>query len=256
MRRKLSPFGLYVVGAGPGNPELLTLMAFKVLKKADVILYDNLSNDELLKIAPKSCKMIYVGKQPYRNCTPQEKINDLIVQYTKSHSTVVRLKGGDPFIFGRGFEELLFAEENGIRAQYIPGISSMQGAGFVDIPLTHRGISESLWAITGTKRDGSLSDDLKCAMRSSATVVIYMGMKKLAEIAHTYSEAGLGHVPAAIIQHATMPQQKSLVCEVKDLQEAAFKEGLSNPAIIIIGDVVQARAFIAAKQFNERPIAV
>lgn len=256
MSRKLSPFGLYVVGAGPGNPELLTLMAFKVLKKADVILYDNLSNDELLKIAPKTCKMVYVGKQPYRNCTPQEKINDLIVKYTKAYSTVVRLKGGDPFIFGRGFEELLFAEEHGIRAQYIPGISSMQGAGFVDIPLTHRGISESLWAITGTKRDGSLSNDLKCAMKSSATVVIYMGMKKLAEIANTYNEAGLGHIPAAIIQQVTTPHQKHTTCEVKDLQEAAFKAGLSNPAIIIIGDVVQARAFIANKQFNERPIAV
>ena len=245
MKRNLAHFGLFVMGSGPGNPDLLTLMAYKILKKADVVLYDNLSSDELLKIAPKSCKFIYVGKKPYENCTPQEKINDLIVKYTKLYPTVVRLKGGDPFIFGRGFEELLFAEEHGIRAQYIPGISSMQGAGFLDIPLTHRGISESLWAITGTKRDGSLSSDLKCAMKSSATVVIYMGMRKLKEISSAYEEAGLGHTPAAIIQNATHSHQKHLTCEVKDLQEAAFKKGLSNPAIIVIGNVVKAREIIA-----------
>ncbi|WP_443939508.1 uroporphyrinogen-III C-methyltransferase [Pedobacter sp. MW01-1-1] len=256
MEKKLSLFGLFVVGAGPGNPELLTLMAYNVLKKANVVLYDNLCNEELLKIAPKSCKMVYVGKQPYRNCTPQEEINRLIVQYTKKYATVVRLKGGDPFIFGRGFEELLFAEEHGIRAQYIPGISSMQGAGFVDIPLTHRGISESVWAITGTKKDGSLSDDLKCAMKSSATLVIYMGMKKLEEIANTYLEAGLGHVPAAIIQRVTHSDQKHTVCDVKDLPRAAFENELSNPAIIVIGNVVRAREFIAMQEYNNRLMAV
>ncbi|MES2828075.1 MAG: uroporphyrinogen-III C-methyltransferase [Bacteroidota bacterium] len=242
---------LYLVGAGPGDPELITLKAHNVLKKADVILYDNLSSQELLNLAPKNCKMIYVGKKPYNCCTPQDEINELIVQNAAVYETVVRLKGGDPFIFGRGFEELLFAESQGFKAQYIPGISSMQGAGFADIPLTHRGISESIWIITGTKRDGSLSDDLKLAMKSSATVVIYMGMKKMTEISNAYIAEGLGETPAAIIQHATLPHQKQVICDVKDLHLAAFKENLSNPAIIVIGDVVKAREMVCRQQLRE-----
>ncbi|MHA4896366.1 uroporphyrinogen-III C-methyltransferase [Pedobacter sp. PWIIR3] len=242
---------LYLIGAGPGDPELITLKAYNVLKKANVILYDNLSNQQLLDFAPINCKMVYVGKQPYACCTPQEQINEQIVEYAMQYEFVVRLKGGDPFIFGRGFEELLYAESQGITSQYIPGISSMQGAGFADIPLTHRGISESVWIITGTKRDGSLSEDLKHAMKSAATVVIYMGMKKMNEISNAYIAEGLGHIPAAIIQHATLPHQKQAVCDVKDLQYTAFREGLSNPAIIIIGDVVKAREFVCRQQLKE-----
>jgi uroporphyrin-III C-methyltransferase len=244
MNSKTGDFEVFIVGAGPGDPELITMKAFHVIKRADVILYDNLSNKELLKIAPKSCKLIYVGKKPYTCYTPQEEINRLIVEHTKTHRVIVRLKGGDPYIFGRGFEELLYAEEHGIKAIYIPGISSMQGAGFSDIPLTHRGISESVWMITATKKDGSLSNDLKCAMKSAATVVIYMGMKKMDEISCAYLKNGLGSTPAAIIQHATLPHQKQVICEVKDLQEAALKQGLGYPAIIIIGNVVKAREFI------------
>ncbi|UKT64247.1 uroporphyrinogen-III C-methyltransferase [Pedobacter mucosus] len=241
---KTDEFGLFIMGGGPGDPELITMKAFKVLKRAEVILYDNLSNEKLLQIAPKTCKMIYVGKQPYGAYTPQERINELIVENAQLYKTVVRLKGGDPFIFGRGFEELIYAEAMGIRCHYIPGISSMQGAGFVDIPLTHRGISESVWMITGTKKDGSLTNDLKCAMKTSATVVIYMGMKNMAEITKVYLAGGLGSTPAAIIQYATLPQQKQVVCEVKDLQKAALREGLSYPAIIIIGDVIKAREIV------------
>lgn len=252
MELKSEDFGLFIIGAGPGDPELLTLKAYNVLKRAEVILYDNLSNAELLDIAPKRCKMVYVGKKPYENCTPQEKINELIVKYAKSHKVVVRLKGGDPFIFGRGFEELLYAEAHGITSKYIPGISSMQGSGFIDVPLTHRGISESVWIITGTKKDGSLSKDLACAMQTSATVVIYMGMKKLAEISTAYKMAGLGDTPAAIIQHATLPQQRQGKCEVKDLQEMALREGLAFPAIIIIGDVVKAREIMSGQQYSHK----
>lgn len=181
MDQKTTDFGLFIMGGGPGDPELITMKAFNVLKRAEVILYDNLSNEKLLEIAPKACKMIYVGKQPYGKYTPQEKINELIVENAQNYQVVVRLKGGDPFIFGRGFEELIYAEARGIKCHYIPGISSMQGAGFIDVPLTHRGISESVWILTGTKKDGSLTDDLKCAMKSSATVVVYMGMKKVGD---------------------------------------------------------------------------
>jgi len=231
-------FGLFVMGGGPGDPDLITLKAYKVLKRADVILYDNLVNRDLLNLAPDRCELVYVGKQPYGTYTPQEVIHDLIKQYTDSHQVVVRLKGGDPFIFGRGFEEILFARSKGIKTHYIPGISCMQASGFSDIPLTHRGVSESMWVITGTKKDGSLSRDLSCAIQSSATVVIYMGMKKLDEISAVYLQSDLGEMPAAIIMHASLPQQKKVLCAVKDLKSAALTAGLTYPAIIIIGKVV------------------
>lgn len=229
---------LFVIGAGPGDPELLTMKAYKVLQQADAILYDNLANKDLLSLAKPGCEIIYVGKQPYGAYTPQETIHELIRQYAYSKGTVVRLKGGDPFIFGRGFEEVVFARENGIETHYIPGITSMQASGFLDIPLTHRAVSEGIWVVTGTKKDGQLSTDLQLAMQSNATVVIYMGMKQLAAIADTYITAGRGDTPAAIIQHASLPHQKSATGLVKDLPEIAKQHHLTYPAIIIIGAVV------------------
>ena len=244
---------LYLIGAGPGDPELITIKGQKALKTAAVILYDNLANKKLLDIAPRSCEKIYVGKQPYGNCTSQETIHNLIKHYAFAKGKVVRLKGGDPFIFGRGFEEILFARKHGISTHYIPGISSMQASGLNDIPLTHRGVSESVWIITGTKKDGSLSADLKQAIKSRATVVIYMGMKKLAEIAETYIEAGYGSTPTAIIQHATLPTQKQVICQARYLQHTADKKKLTYPAIIIIGDVVKA-ASLTGEEFNGQKI--
>lgn len=238
MSKNTGDFGLFVIGGGPGDPELITLKGYRVLERAEVILYDNLINKNLLEIAPKDCEMVYVGKQPYGSYTPQEVIHELIKTYAQSYQVVVRLKGGDPFIFGRGFEEVLFAEKHGIPAHYIPGISSMQASGLSGIPLTHRGVSESMWIITGTKKDGSLSRDLHCAIQSSATVVIYMGMKKLVEIAGIYKAAGLGDMPAAMIQHASLPEQKKVICKAEDLPQAAAQGGLTYPAIVIIGGVV------------------
>jgi uroporphyrin-III C-methyltransferase len=189
---------LYVVGAGPGDPELITLKAYKILQSADVILYDNLANKELLEAAPQNCEKIYVGKQPYGEYTPQETIHALIKEKALAKGRVVRLKGGDPYIFGRGFEEILFARENGIDAHYIPGITSMQAVGLEDIPLTHRNVCESIWVVTGTKKDGFLSKDLKLAIKSKATVVVYMGMKKLKEIASVFEEENAGHTTCFI----------------------------------------------------------
>lgn len=232
---------LYVVGAGPGDPELLTMKAYKILQKANVVLYDNLANKEILNITKPDCEKIYVGKQPYGEYTPQETIHSLIKEKAFSKGMVVRLKGGDPFIFGRGFEEILFAREQGIETFYIPGITSMQAAGFVDIPLTHRNISEGIWIITGTKKDGTLSDDLRWATKSNATVVIYMGIKKAAEIADAYIREGQGTMPVAVIQHASLPHQKYVTGEVKDLPYLIESNKLTYPAIIIIGDVVSVK---------------
>ncbi|MEO5995409.1 MAG: uroporphyrinogen-III C-methyltransferase [Chitinophagaceae bacterium] len=229
---------LIVVGAGPGDPELLTMKAYKALQEADVVLYDNLINKELLQFTRADCEKQYVGKQPYGNYTPQETILELIREKAFSKGKVIRLKGGDPFIFGRGFEEILYARGLGIPASYIPGITTMQTAGLEDIPLTHRNISEGFWVMTGTKKDGSLTNDLKLAIQSNATVVIYMGMKKLSVIAETYNDVGLGNMPAVIIQHATLPQKKLAKGFIKDLPSLAEQQHISHPALIIIGRVV------------------
>jgi uroporphyrin-III C-methyltransferase len=229
---------LYVIGAGPGDPELITVKAYKVLQAANVILYDNLANKELLSLAKPECDQIYVGKQPYGSYTSQEEILEMIKHFAFTKGTVVRLKGGDPFIFGRGFEEILFARENGIKTHFIPGISSMQAVGLEDIPLTHRSVSEGIWVVTGTKKDGTLSGDLRLAMQSNSTVVIYMGMKQLDQIANTYIEANRGEMAAAIIQHASLPKQKMVKGVVKNLAAMAESKQLTHPAIIIIGPVV------------------
>jgi uroporphyrin-III C-methyltransferase len=228
---------LIVLGAGPGDPELITLKGYRVLQEADVVLYDNLANKELLNFTKVSCEKVYVGKQPYGDYTPQETIHEMIKHYAFTKGRVVRLKGGDPFIFGRGYEEILFARNLGIKAQFIPGITSMQASGFEDIPLTHRTVSESVWIVTGTKKDGSLSADLRLAMHSKATVVIYMGMKQLPLIVDTYLKEGMGDMPAAIIQHASLPQQKSVKGPIKDMPALAARHQLTYPSIIIIGKV-------------------
>lgn len=229
---------LYVMGAGPGDPELITVKGHKILQKANVVLYDNLASKELLAYTRDDCEKIYVGKRPYGDYTSQERILELIKEKAFEKGLIVRLKGGDPFIFGRGYEEVLFAREHGIETFFIPGITSMQASGFLDIPLTHRSVSESVWMVTGTKKDGRLSADLLLAMQSNATVVIYMGMKKLPQIAQTYINAGNGNMPAAIIQHASLPQQRSVKGTIKDLPYLADEQGLTHPAIIIIGGVV------------------
>lgn len=228
---------LIVMGAGPGDPELITVKGQRILRTADVLLYDNLANKALLDLTKADCEKVYVGKQPYGEYTPQEKIHELIAHYAFTRGTVVRLKGGDPFIFGRGYEEVTFARNLGIPTEFIPGITSMQAAGLEDIPLTHRSLSEGIWVVTGTKKDGSLSADLRLAMQSNATVVVYMGMKQLPAITETYLNENRGDTPAAIIQHISLPQQKTIKGTIKEMPELVKEHNLTYPAIIIIGQV-------------------
>ncbi|POY37768.1 uroporphyrinogen-III C-methyltransferase [Solitalea longa] len=230
---------LTIIGAGPGDPELITLKAVNILKKADVILYDNLINRVLLNHAKDDCEKIYVGKPPYKEYTPQERIHELIKEKAINNKLVVRLKGGDPFIFGRGMEEIIFARQNGIKANYIPGITSMLAVGMSDITLTHRGISEGIWIITGTKKDGSLSKDIQLAMQSNTTVVIYMGMKNLPAIVNECIKCGKGETPAALIQHASLPHMKITKGCIKDLESLAKEREISHPALIVIGEVTK-----------------
>ncbi|MFM7021156.1 MAG: uroporphyrinogen-III C-methyltransferase [Aquirufa sp.] len=238
--RKLEPQPrLTVVGAGPGDPELITLKAIKAIASAQAVLYDALVDKSLLEHCSETCEQIYVGKKPGESHS-QAAINELIVEKAYALGHVVRLKGGDPFVFGRGQEEIEYARSFGLLTGYVPGISSSYAAaGAADIPLTVRGVNESFWVMTGTKSDGSLSEDLKLGLQSSATLVILMGMNKLGEIAALCQEFGKGEISAAIIQNGTMANQRIGISTAAELENLANKEDLRNPAIIVIGEVVR-----------------
>ena len=229
-----------LVGAGPGDPDLLTLKAVKALAKANVVLYDALANGEILNYAPKESIKIFVGKRIGNHAYTQDQINQLIVDNALTYGHVVRLKGGDPFIFGRGSEEIEFAESFGIPTFVVPGISSAiavpanQG-----ISLTKRGTSESFWVITGTTSDRSLSNDITLASKSSATVVILMGMNKLSQIVSLFQNESKGETPVAIIQNGTTTDEKIGVGTINTIQEVVIANKLSSPAIIVIGEVVK-----------------
>ncbi len=238
--RKLEPQPrLTVVGAGPGDPELITLKAIKAIASAQAVLYDALVDKSLLEHCSETCEQIYVGKKPGESHS-QAAINELIVEKAYALGHVVRLKGGDPFVFGRGQEEIEYARSFGLLTGYVPGISSSYAAaGAADIPLTVRGVNESFWVMTGTKSDGSLSEDLKLGLQSSATLVILMGMNKLGEIATLCQEFGKGEISAAIIQNGTLANQRIGISTAAELENLAKKEDLRNPAIIVIGEVVR-----------------
>ncbi len=233
---------LSVVGAGPGDPELITIKAIKAIAAADVILYDALINVALLAYASDAAELIFVGKRKGCYVYQQEQINDLIVARAHSHGHVVRLKGGDPFIFGRGAEEIDFARHYGIETFMVPGISSSLAVpAYQGIPLTRRGASESFWVITGTTKRHELSKDIKLAAQSTATVVILMGMGKLAEIVDVFSVEGKQNLPVAIIQNGTTTDEKCGIGTISTICNVVKKQKLSNPAIIVIGAVVNQR---------------
>ena len=199
---------LTVVGAGPGDPDLITLKAIKALESADVVLYDALINEELLNYAPNAEK-IFVGKRKGCYAYRQDQINDLIITRAKTHGHVVRLKGGDPFVFGRGAEEIDYAQQHNIETDMVPGISSALAVpAYQGIPLTKRGSSESFWVITGTTRSHKLSRDVYLAAKSNATVVILMGMSKLSEIVSIFAAENKKDVPVAIIQNGTTDDEQ------------------------------------------------
>src|SRR5665647_698269 len=197
---------LSLVGAGPGDPELITLKAIKTIAAASVILYDALANEELLNYASPSAIKKFVGKRYGCHALSQQEINRLIIEYARSHGNVVRLKGGDPFVFGRAQEEIAAARNAGIAVQVIPGISSAIAVPASQmIPLTCRGVNESFWVTTGTTQSGEISKDIKLAAQSSATVVILMAMSKLEAIMDIFIANGKADTPVAIIQDGTTP---------------------------------------------------
>ncbi|WP_350285080.1 uroporphyrinogen-III C-methyltransferase [uncultured Croceitalea sp.] len=232
---------LTVVGAGPGDAELITLKGLKTLQDADVVLYDALVNSELLSYTINA-ELIFVGKRKGCYSYQQEQINELIVQRAQKGKKVVRLKGGDPFVFGRGAEEMEYAAKFGVEVAMVPGISSSLAVpAYQNIPVTKRGASESFWVITGTTKEHKLSKDVALAAKSSATVVILMGMSKLSEILELFEKEGKLETPVAIIQNGTTPIERIGVGTVATIAKEVKQKQLSNPAIIIIGEVVRHR---------------
>ncbi len=232
---------LTVIGAGPGDEDLITLKAVKVLQAAKVVLYDALVNPMLLKHAPQA-QHIFVGKRKGNHRYSQDEINDMIVQKAFAHGHVVRLKGGDSFVFGRGAEEMEYASQHGLVTAVVPGISSSLAVpALQNIPLTKRGSAESFWVITGTTKDRTLSQDVALASQSTATVVILMGMSKLPQIVELFKLAGKKDLPVAIIQNGTTLHEKIATGTVETIEVEVEKYGLSNPAVIILGTVVNHR---------------
>lgn len=239
---------LQLVGAGPGDPDLITVKALHAIARADVILYDALANKALLNHAKPNAIKRFVGKRFGCHALSQQEINDLIISYAATHQRIVRLKGGDPFVFGRALEEIEAAQAHGIAVDIIPGISSALAVpASAMIPLTARGINESFWVTTGTTHSGKISDDIRLAAQSSATVVILMAMSKLEEIMDIFSSFGKSETPVAIVQNGTTPTAKMVVGTVRDIVFKAQYAALSNPAIIVIGEVVKLHPALMAK---------
>lgn len=227
-----------LIGAGPGDPELMTLKAARALAEADVVLVDDLVNREILRHAPQA-RIIEVGKRGGCKSTPQHFINRMLIALAGQGQRVARLKGGDPFMFGRGGEEMLALRAAGIEVEIIPGITSGTAVpASIGIPVTHREYTHGVTFVTGHTRDGA-SPNWRALVASGTTLVIYMGLKHLPQIVTGLLDAGLpGETPAAIIQQGTLPQQKQVVTDIASLPLAATQHGIVSPALIVVGEVV------------------
>lgn len=227
-----------LVGAGPGDPELLTIKGANAIRSADVVLYDALAGPVLPGLARPEALLIYVGKRAGKHHLRQEEINRLMVHYARSHGHVVRLKGGDPFVFGRGHEEVAYARERGVEVEIIPGISSCIAVPELQqVPVSRRGYSESFWVMTGTTRSGALSEDIALAAQSTATVIILMGMRKARAIAELFEQHGKGQLPAMAIQDGSLPNERRVLGTVKEIADKIEAEGLGTPGILVFGEV-------------------
>jgi uroporphyrin-III C-methyltransferase len=235
---------VYLVGAGPGDPELLTVRAARVMRRVDAVVYDYLVSDAVLTLVDPRAERIYAGKRQGCHALSQDAINQLLVALARRGKRVLRLKGGDPFIFGRGGEECEFLAAHGVSFEVVPGVTSASGASCcAGIPLTHRALARSVVFATGHLKDGSADLDWEMLARPRQTVVIYMGVTRLAEIcreliAHGASPA----IPAAVIERATTERQGVVTGALRDLPDAAAAAGVKPPALIVVGEVVKLRA--------------
>ncbi|PPD24869.1 MAG: uroporphyrinogen-III C-methyltransferase [Methylomonas sp.] len=231
---------VYLIGAGPGDPDLLTFRALRLMQQADVVVYDRLVSPQILDMTRRDAEKIYVGKQRALHSLPQESINNLLAELALSGKRVARLKGGDPFIFGRGGEEIETLVAQGIHFQVVPGITAASGcSSYAGIPLTHRDHAQSCTFVTGHLKDGSINLDWHRLAAPNQTIVIYMGLVGLEAVCRAMMEHGCsGDHPIAIIQQGTTPEQHVITATLATMPEKAFAANIKPPTLIIIGTVV------------------
>ena len=240
---KIKPKGkVYICGAGPGEPKLLTLRAAKLLSTCEVILYDRLVNKRTLKMASKRSKKVYVGRESGDPTTNQLNTNELMLKFAKDGKTVLRLKGGDPFIFGRGGEEAEFLSKNKVRFEIIPGVSSLNGAAvYAGIPLTHRDYSSSVIILTGHEAMEKKKSSIrwKAVTKAADTIVIFMGLEQMKYIISNLIRAGLNkNTKIAVVQNATSSIQRVITGTLYNIESKVKLKKIQSPSIIIVGDVV------------------
>ncbi len=231
---------VHLVGAGPGDPDLLTLKAHRLLQRADVVVYDRLVSDEVLSMARRDAERVYVGKRRANHCVPQQEINDRLVALARAGKSVVRLKGGDPFVFGRGGEEVEALVKAGIAVEVVPGVTAALGcASSAGIPLTHRDHAQACVLVTGHLKDGSVDLDWQMLSRPRQTVVIYMGMGALQQIASQLVAHGLpASTPVALIEHGTTERERRVVGTLATIEGQAQRAHLTGPTLCMVGEVV------------------
>ncbi|WP_298398801.1 uroporphyrinogen-III C-methyltransferase [uncultured Azonexus sp.] len=231
---------VWLVGAGPGDPDLLTLKAARLIGSADAIVYDHLVGEGVRALFPASARLVYVGKKAAKHTLKQEEINQLLVDLAREGLDVVRLKGGDPFIFGRGGEELEVLHAAGIGFEVVPGVTAAAGcAAYAGFPLTHRDHAQSVTFVTGHLKDHSIDLDWPALARPGQTVVFYMGVGGAPEICRQMIAHGLpASTPAAIIRRGTLPDQQTLLSTLGQLPQRIVEAGIKPPALIVVGSVV------------------
>ncbi|NP_001105724.2 siroheme uroporphyrinogen methyltransferase 1 [Zea mays] len=241
------PGRVALVGTGPGDPELLTLKAVRAIEAADLVLYDRLVSNDVLDLVGEGARLLYVGKTAGYHSRTQEEIHELLLSFAEAGANVVRLKGGDPLVFGRGGEEMDFLQQQGIKVEVIPGITSASGiAAELGIPLTHRGVATSVRFLTGHSRNGG-TDPLYVAGNAAdpdTTLVVYMGLSTLPSLAPKLMKHGLPpDTPAVAVERGTTPQQRTVFASLKDLVDEVKSADLVSPTLIIIGKVVSLSPF-------------
>jgi len=236
---------VYIVGAGPGDPELLTLKAVRLLSQADVVVYDRLIPREALSYARRGAELVYAGKMPGRHALTQEEINRLLLEKACEGKTVVRLHGGDPYVFGRGEEECMYLLEHGVSCEVVPGITSVTAApAYAGIPVTSRGLASSFAAATGREAPGKQRRHVYYGrlMKAVDTLVVVMGVGTLEAIVGEMLREGVDpSLPVAIIEKATTPRQRVVVGTLSDIVEKAREAGVEPPAVIVFGPTVRLR---------------
>lgn len=241
---------VYLVGAGPGDPDLLTLKAYKIIQQAEVVLYDRLVSDDIMALLPAHCERVYVGKRRANHAVPQADIGALLVNYAQQNKLTVRLKGGDPFIFGRGGEELEDLAKAGIAFEVVPGITAASGcAAYAGIPLTHRDYSQSVRFITGHLKNDSVNLNWSEFANAEQTIVFYMGLVGLPEIVAQLMAVGRApETPLAIIEKGTTPEQRVTVSELGKVMALLQSQSFHAPTLIIVGEVVQLHRYLKPKE--------